>query len=411
VQEYQYLIVGGGLAGGKACQGIRDVDQDGSVGLITGEEHPPYHRPPLSKGFLKGEADLEKVYLDPEEAYREMDVDLIEGVWVESIQPDDKTITLDNGDLVGYDRLLLATGGRANRLPLWGSELDGVFTLRNIEDARQIREAAGPNVRALVLGGSFIGAEVTASLAQMGTMVVEIFPEARLLEHIAPEELSAHLQDMFESHNVRVLPGTVAESLEGERAVRRAVLDTGERLDIDLVVMGVGIKLNSQLAQDAGLEVRQDGAVVVDEYLRTANPDIFAAGDVTAYPDPQKDQLLHVEHWDVARGQGRTAGRNMAGKEQPYQDTPYFFSDMFEFSFEVWGDLTSWDDVIRRGDLEDGGFAYYYFDQGRLAGVLAVGRPEEEREAMPALIRQGPAQAEVADQLRDEDFDLNQLVE
>lgn len=411
MREVQYLVIGGGIAGGKAVEGVREVDPDGSLALITRENHPPYHKPPLSKDYLREEADLEDVYLKTEEAYQDLDVDLILGREAVEIDPENKTVTLEDGEEIKYDRLTLATGGSANKLPLWGSELERVFTLRSIEDSQRIREAAGPNTRALVMGGSFIGAEVTASLSQMGCQVVEIFPESRLLEHIAPEALSARLTRMLEEQDIRVLPGTVAESLEGEQTVRRAVLDNGERLDLDFVVMGVGISLNTKIAEAAGIEVRQDGSVVVDDKLRTNQPAIYAAGDVTAFPGEYQDGMLHVEHWDVARGQGLTAGRNMAGADEAYTELPYFFSDILDFSFEVWGELTGWEDAVLRGSLEDNSFAYYFFRDGKLAGVLASGRPDEEREAMKALPRQRPAQDQVVDVLADEGSDLDQLLE
>jgi len=411
MQEYQYLVIGGGIAGGKALEGVREVDPEGSLGLITRENHPPYQKPPLSKTYLRDETDLDDVYLKSQEKYQEMDVDLIQGREAVRIDPEGKVVQLEDGEEIKYEKLTLATGGSANSLPLWGSELDQVFTLRSIEDSEKIRKAAGPNTRALVMGGSFIGAEVTASLSQLGSQVVEIFPESRLLEHIAPEELSRHLTRMLEERDIRVLPGTVAESLEGEDAVRRAVLDNRERLDLDFVVMGVGITLNTEIAEEAGIEVQQDGSVTVDEKLLTNQPDIYAAGDVTTFPGEYQEGMLHVEHWDVARRQGMTAGRNMAGADEAYAALPYFFSDILDFSFEVWGELTGWEDAVLRGSLEENSFAYYYFRDGKMVGVLASGRPEEEREAMKNLPKQRPAQDQVAEVLKDEDEDLNQLLE
>lgn len=411
MNAYKYLIIGGGIAGGKACEGIRDVDAEGSTALITKENHPPYQKPPLSKAYLQDKTDLEDVYLKPEEEYQAMGVELIQGRAVTDIAPEDHLVTLEDGEEIGYEKLLLATGGSAIRLPIWGNELDNVFTLRGIEDANKIREQAGENTRALVMGGSFIGAEVAASISQLGTQVVHIFPESRLLEHIAPEDLGQHLQEMFEENNVRVLPETISEGLEGENAVQRAILNNGELLDIDFVVMGVGIKINSDFLHGTDLEVRQDGTVEVDEMLATTHPDIYAAGDITTWPDPHSDQMLHVEHWDVARRQGLIAGKNMAGENNKYTALPYFFSDLYDFSFEVWGDLSNWDRTLRRGTIDEGSFAYYYFSKGRLKAVLATGRPEEEREAMKALPKQQPAYAEVADQIQDVEYELSNLID
>jgi NADPH-dependent 2,4-dienoyl-CoA reductase/sulfur reductase-like enzyme len=410
MREYQYLIIGGGIAGGKACQGIREADSESSLALITREDHPPYHKPPLSKDFLKDEAGLDRVYIDPVEAYEDMNVNLLMGREVVGLSPEDHVVHMADGEKIGYEKLLLATGGSAIRLPIWGNDLENVFTLRAIEDSKQIRKMAGANARALVLGGSFIGSEVAASLAQMGTEVVQVFPESRLLEPVVPEELSTYLNDLFETNNIRVLSGTVADGLEGETAVQGASLDNGENLEIDFVVMGVGITLNTGFVKEAGLEVDVDGGVIVDETLQTSHPDIYAAGDITIWPDPHRGRDQHVEHWDVARGQGLVAGRNMAGQEEAYQALPYFFSDLFEVSFEVWGDLSEWQKTVRRGSLEEGSVAYYYFDQNQLVGVMAMGRPDEEREAMQKLPVQQPTHADVAEKLKDESFDLRELV-
>ncbi|MFO7942764.1 MAG: FAD-dependent oxidoreductase [Anaerolineales bacterium] len=410
MKGYTYLIIGGGIAGGKACEGIREVDQEGSIALITKEGHPPYQRPPLSKGYLKDEVDLDHVYLHPSDKYQELNVNLIKGREATDLSPKDHIVTLEDGEEIGYEKLLLATGGSAIRLPIWGNELENVFTLRSIEDAQKIQEAAGVNKRALVMGGSFIGAEVSATISQLGTQVIEIFPESRLLEHVVPEELSEHLYDLFSENNVRLLPNTLSEGLEGETSVQRAILNNGEHLDVDFVVMGVGIKLNTDFAKDSGLEIRQDGSIPVNQRLQTNQPDIFAAGDITAWPDPHSDQRLQVEHWDVARRQGRIAGRNMAGKGQSYTALPYFFSDLYDLSLEVWGDLTSWDQTVRRGSIKTGRFAYFYFDEGQLKGVLAVGRPDEEREAFKTLPELQPTFANVADKLQDESFNLAEMV-
>jgi NADPH-dependent 2,4-dienoyl-CoA reductase/sulfur reductase-like enzyme len=411
MESFKYVIIGGGLAGGRACQGIRREDAEGSVALITAEEHGPYQRPPLSKGYLTGTEDLSKVLLKSDDFYAENQIDLLTGVRVTEIRPDAHQVVLEDGRTVAYGKLLLATGGRAWRLPLRGSNLGHVYTLRTIEDSDAIRRAAQPDARALVMGGSFIGSEAAASLAQRGVRVVMVFPKSRLLKRVAPEELSTLLQHKFESHGVHILPGTTAESLEGDDKIERAVLDNGESLDVDLAVMGVGIRLNTELARAAGLAMREDGAVVVDEFLRTSDPDIYAAGDIAAWPDPTFGKQLRVEHWDVAYNQGMRAGRNMAGLAKPYTILPYFFSDLFDLSFEVWGDLSAWDQTVRRGTLEGGSFAFYYFHQGRLVGVLALGRPEDEREPMQALVKARPTYDAVALGLADERRAMGLLLE
>ena len=386
MKDYQYIIIGGGMAGGSAVEAIRQVDKDSSLALVTQEKHRPYERPPLSKSYLRGEVELKRVYLQAEDFFAEQSVDLLVSTRVTGLKPTEKLIVLEDGSELNYEKLLLATGGYAWRLPIQGNDLPGVFTLRTIEDFGNIRAAAKKGKQALILGGGFIGSEVATTLAQLGCRVTMIFPESRLLEHIVPEELSDYLYKLYEDHQVNILPGTTPEKLEGHNNVERALLDNGDTLDADLIVMGVGIKLNTKLAREAGLDIREDdNAILVDENLRTSDPHIFAAGDIAAWPDNTFERRLRVEHWDVARRQGLRAGRNMTGDVEPYTDLPYFFSDLFDLSFEARGDLSKWERTVLRGSLDDGKFAYYYFNQDLLVGVLAVDRPDAERVPMQSL--------------------------
>jgi 3-phenylpropionate/trans-cinnamate dioxygenase ferredoxin reductase component len=411
MESYRYVIVGGGLAGGKAVEGIREVDNEGPIALVTQEPHRPYQRPPLSKGVLTGKRAEEVVYLNAEAYYTEHKAALLTGVRATGVDREAQTVTLSDGRVLRYEVLLLATGGRARRLPLPRNELDGIFTLRTLEDARRIREMAKPGKQALVLGGSFVGSEVAAALTALGAEVTMAFPEGRLLERIVPREMSEWLHAVYASHNVRILAGITPQRFIGERLVTQVELSNGAMPRCDMAVMGVGIDLNTQLAQQAGLETRaQDNAVIVNAHLQTSDPRIYAAGDIAAWPDPTFGKRLRVEHWDVANAQGLQAGRNMAGAGEVYDVLPYFFSDLFDLSFEVWGDLSSWDRTVRRGRLETRTFAYYYFSEGRLVGVLAMDRPENEREPMQQLVKAQPAHDDVADRLDDEAHDLSDLI-
>jgi NADPH-dependent 2,4-dienoyl-CoA reductase/sulfur reductase-like enzyme len=411
VEAYKYIIIGGGMAGQRAIGGIRRLDSDGTIALVSAENHLPYERPPLSKGYLTGKEGLDHVYLKEEGYYAEENADLILGVAAEKVDPSAHRVLLADGRELAYEKLLLATGARAFRLPLPGNDLGNVFTLRTIEDSDAIRAAAGDGARALVLGGSFIGSEVAASLTQLGAKVTMLFPDERLLQAIAPEALSRYVAKKYGGKGIIVRSGIVAERLEGDGVVQRAVLSDGSVLEADLVVMGVGVRLNTALARDAGLEMGERDAVVVDRQLRTSDADIYAAGDIAAWPDRRFDKTLRVEHWDVARRQGDRAGRNMAGEGKGYFSVPYFFSDLFDLSFEAWGDLTAWDRTVMRGTLESGHCAIYYFEQDKLCGVLAFGRPDAERSPMQALVRARPMYDEVAEKLRDEGVDLAALVE
>lgn len=404
MEVYRYVIVGGGVAAGSAFEGIRKVDPVGAIALVTAEEHLPYQRPPLSKGYLAGTQGLDRVYLKDAAHYEQAGVEVIAGVRAVHLDPLACLMALADGREIGYDRLVLATGGRARRLAFPGSKLGSVFTLRTIEDADRIRDAATASDagRALVLGGSFIGAEVAATLTQMGLSVTMAFPESRLLERVVPESLGQMIETMYADRGVLINAGLVAQRLEGEESVQRAVLSDGTALDVDLVVMGVGIVLNTELARDAGLPLDENGAVPVDEYLRTEDPSIYAAGDITSWPDAHYGKRLRVEHWDVARAQGLRAGQNMAGDMAPYATVPYFFSDMFDLSFEAWGDISEWDRILERGSLEQRSFAFYYFREGKAVGVISSGRPTSERAPMKNVIAMRMDYQDVATVLRDQ---------
>ena len=406
MDSYKYAIVGGGPAGQQAGEGIRRVDSSGTIALLCGEDHLPYRRPPLSKGYLAGQIGLDRLYLKTDGYYQERGIDVLRGVRAEAVNPDEHRATLADGRVLPYEKLLLATGGRARRLPIPGGDLGKVFTLRTIGDADSIRGAAARGLRALVVGGSFTGTEVASTLAKVGVTVTMVFMEDRLLESIAPPELSASLRAVYEAHGVRIVPGTKPAAFEGRGAVQQARLDSGEVLPVDLVVLGVGIELEMDLAGEAGLELAEMGGVSVDEHLRTSNPDIYAAGDIAAWPDPTFGKRIRVEHWDVARRQGLRAGMNMAGEQKSYETLPYFFSDLFDLSCEVWGDLSSWDKTVRRGNLEKGGFAFFHFAQETMVGALCAGRPAEERKMIPELVRARLRYDEVAAWLQDEGTSL-----
>lgn len=416
MDRYPYVIIGGGLAGGKACEGIRRTDPDGPVLLITAEPHRPYQRPPLSKAYLMGKAGLDKVFLQEEGYYGAHGIEVLKETRVARIDRGDHTVVLESGRVVGYERLLLATGGTAVRLPLPGADLPGVHILRTLDDSNSIHEDATEGSRssahprrALVIGGSFIGSEVASSLSQLGAEVTMVFRESRLLERVVPKELSHHLTHMYQEHGVRLLPGVSPVRFEGDGRVQRAVLDSGETLDVDMVVMGVGIRLNTALAKEAGLELGERDAVMVNEQLRTSDPDIYAAGDIAAWPDPTFGRL-RVEHWDVARAQGLHAGRNMAGEERTYTTLPYFFSDLFDLSFEVWGNLSQWDATILRGEVDGGPYSFFYFYEGKMVGALAVDLADDDRKPLQALIRAQAPRRDVSTRLADPSLSLASLV-
>jgi 3-phenylpropionate/trans-cinnamate dioxygenase ferredoxin reductase subunit len=409
---YNYVIIGGGLAGGKAVEGIREVDTLGSIALVTQERHRPYHRPPLSKGYMLGQTAREGIYVQEADYYASGHaLTLLTDVAATNLDRDENRMALADGRVLEYDKLLLATGGTPKRLSIPGNDLPGVFTLRRVEDADAIQRLAKPDKHALVLGGSFIGAEMAAALAQLGLEVTMVFPESRLLARIIPEAMSEMLHTRYAKNGVRIITEMTPSSLSGGITVERAQLANNAILDVDMVVMGVGIQLNTALAREAMLEMDENDAVIVDETLRTADPDIYAAGDIAAWPDATFDKRLRVEHWDVARGQGLRAGRNMAGEVEPYTAIPLFFSKLFGLHFTVLGDLSAWERTVLRGRLETEHFAYFYFHNDTLVGTLATGRFEDEQSPMKQLLRARPTWDAVADALRDDTIDLETLAE
>ncbi len=409
MSDYDYVIIGGGLASARACEGIRELDASGSIALVTAEPRLPYHRPPLSKAYLRGERPLARLYVQQESFYREHRITVLAGTEAARITRRSRRVSLASGESIGYGELLLATGGRAWRLPLSGADLPGVFTLRTVDDCDAIRAAVSGARQVVVIGGSFIGCEVAASLTQMGVPVTMCFLEEYPLQALVPPELGQLIRSMLEERGARVIAATRPERIMGDGRAERVQLENGMLLDADVVIMGVGIRLNTQLAREAELELTEMSGVVVDEHLRTSDPHIWAAGDIAAWPDPHSGQRIRVEHWDVAYNQGHRAGRNMAGADEPYRILPYFFSDILDLSFEAWGTLARSERILVRGSVAERSVSYWYVHEGRVLGVLAIGRPEPEREAMQALVARGPLAAEVEVVLMDTGVDLASL--
>lgn len=410
MKSYQYLIVGGGIAGGRAADSIRKLDPRGTVALVTREPHPPYQRPPLSKGYLTGAEGLDQVYLKESGYYEQNQVDLFMGSAAIRIDRAAHTVSLENGETLGYKKLLLATGATPLRLPLPGVELERVWTLRTIEDSDSLRNAAAGGGSAVIVGGSFIGAEVAAALGKVGMDVSMVFPEARLLARVCPPELSAFIGERFAAQGTRLLSGRKPVRLNGAGQVEQVLLDNGDALPASLVVMGVGVRPETALAREAGLGLDESGGIVVDEQLRANDPDIYAAGDIAAWPDPTSGRRIRVEHWDVARQQGLRAGRNMAGEAKPYDAVPYFYSDLLGYSLEGWGDLTGWDAMVQRGRVGDAQFSFYSFKGGKLAGILAVNPSNADRKTLSALVKARPNQSDVAAGIADETRELSSLL-
>jgi NAD(P)H-nitrite reductase large subunit len=362
MQKTRYLIVGGGMAADAAAEGIRELDAEGQITILGAERHPPYNRPPLTKALWKG---------DPEESvwrpFNRAGVELVPGRKAVALDVVRRNVTDDAGSIFPYDKLLLATGGTPRRI---ASDGGAVTYYRTLDDYRSIRAATGAGKKFVVIGGGFIGAELAAALAMNGQSVTIVFPEAGIGARVFPAEMSKALVTFYEEKGVRVRTGAGVEKIEGSGNQSVVFLKGGATLDADVVVGGLGIIPNVDLAKMAGLKV-EDG-IVVDDHLRTSNPDVFAAGDVARFPSAVLGQSMRVEHEDAALSQGKHAGRAMAGDTTPYTHVPFFYSDLFDLGYEAVGEIDSRLPTVADWKTPNKEGVVYYLRDGRVNGVLLV---------------------------------------
>jgi 3-phenylpropionate/trans-cinnamate dioxygenase ferredoxin reductase subunit len=349
VREVEFVIVGGGVAAAKAAEGIRAAGGEGTGVVLAAEPELPYERPPLSKEFLRGEAGREKTRTHDEAWYRDHDVEVLLATRASTLDPAARTVTTEVGDQLRYARgLVLATGAQPVRLELPGEDLDGVYYLRTVEDAERLRAAISRAESMVILGGGFIGAEVAASATQMDTRVTILEVADTLWTRAVGPEMGRFFEAFLRDRGVHVRTRTRAERLEGGRQVEAVVLPDGSRLPADLVVIGVGARPDTDLAERAGLPV--DNGILVDGQLRAAGG-VWAAGDVASAEHPLFGRI-RIEHWAEALNQGLLAGRNLAGAGERYDRVPYFFSSQFDLYLSYLGHVREWDELVVRGSRE-----------------------------------------------------------
>jgi 3-phenylpropionate/trans-cinnamate dioxygenase ferredoxin reductase subunit len=369
--DQTFVIVGAALAGAKAAETLRAEGFDGRVVLIGAEQDRPYERPPLSKDYLRGESGRDKVYVHDEDFYAAQDIELWTGRTVTSFDASARHVTLDGGDRVRYDRLLLATGAEPRRLTIPGADLDGVYYLRTVEDADLLRGRLDAGGSVVVVGAGWIGAEVAASARQRGLDVSVIEPASVPLERVLGAELGAVYRDIHADHGVQLLLGTGVEAFEGSGAVERVRTGDGRVLECGFVVVGVGVEPRSQLATAADLPV--DDGILVGERLQTIVPGVFAAGDVANAWHPFYGERIRVEHWANALNQGPAAARNMLDRAEPYDTIPYFYSDQYDVGMEYAGFAREWDRVVFRGDPATREFIAFWLVGNRVVAGMNVG--------------------------------------
>jgi NADPH-dependent 2,4-dienoyl-CoA reductase/sulfur reductase-like enzyme/nitrite reductase/ring-hydroxylating ferredoxin subunit len=376
------VIVGGGAAGFAAAQRLRDLGYDGAVTLISADVDAPYARPNVSKDYLAGEADPAWMPLKDEAFYRDNRIALRTGTRVLGVDPQARRLTLEGGEIVAYDRLLLATGATPVHPSTPGFDGDNVHVLRSLADGDGLIAAAGKARTVAVIGASFIGLEVAGSLRARGLGVHVIAPETLPFESKLGPQVGAFIQRLHEGHGVQFHLGRTATGYHGTRLV----LDDGATLDADLVVVGVGVRPSLELAQAAGLKI--DGGVVVDAGFRTSDPVIFAAGDIARYPEPATGKAIRVEHWVVAERQGQVAAASMLGLDEPLTDPPFFWTAHYGCSIRYVGYADSWDRIEEIGAVADGDAEVRLIGNGRAAAVVTVGRDMASLEAAEAMRRE-----------------------
>ena len=381
------LIVGGGAAGAACAEGLaRDRSFGGSILLVGRETDPPYERPPASKGYLRGELDREATYLHPLPWWRERGVELLTRTSVMKLDTAARVAKLSSKEEVGYGQAVLATGANVRRLRVPGAELEGIHYLRALGNADAIRADASEAERVVLIGGSYIACEVAASLTEMGrrcTMVM--LEDAPLCTHFG-RAVGDFAAGLLRERGVELVTADPLERFEGEGRVARVVTQSGRELAADLVVMGTGAVPDVMLARSAGLELGETGGVACSSRLQTSAAGVWAAGDSCEYDSVLHGRRVRIEHWEVARAQGKAAAAAVAGRPADFAEVPYFWSDLADWcTFEYVGAASEWDREVVRGSFADGRFAVFYLAGDRLAGALSAGRPEDLMQARRML--------------------------
>lgn len=382
--DFKYVIIGGGMAADAAAHKIREVDAEGSICLISNEEYPPYARPPLSKSLWKGEEELDDIDLETESANLEMHL----ASSVVRIDPSNKKVIDDKGDEYGYTKLLIATGGIPKKIPK--TEGEEIIYYRTKEDFMKLKRKVDENTRFGVIGGGFIGSEIAAAIKTYKTEaeVTMIFPETGICALIFPKELSSSITDYYREKGIEVLNGDLVETIKKNNNEYVVETKNREKLAFDVIIAGLGIQPNTDLAKNAGLKV--DNGIIVNKFLQTSVQDIYAAGDAASYYNPALDKFIRVEHEDNALTMGETAGANMAGEEVPYDHISLFYSDLFDLGYEAVGELSSkleivedWFDTNKEGVI-------YYLDKKRVKGVLLWNVWDKVDDAREIIAEKGP---------------------
>jgi 3-phenylpropionate/trans-cinnamate dioxygenase ferredoxin reductase subunit len=406
-RSVDYLLVGGGLAAANCARWLREEGADGSILLVGREPDPPYNRPPLSKKYLTGKESREEILFRPGEWWDEQAIELLVRTSVTGLDTGEHVAKLSTGDEVRFGQALLATGSNVRRLRAEGGELEGIHYLRTIGTSDAIKQDAEDAENVVMIGGSYIGTEVSASLTSLGKNCAIVMQEEITLERAFGREVGGFFQRVLEEHGVTIHGSDELERFEGDDGrVRKVITKSGSELEADLVVIGAGVIPDVTLAKGAGLEIGEAGGVQVSSRLESSVDDVYAAGDIAEYDSPVHGRRMRIEHWDVAFNHGKTAALNMLGRNVAHEAIPYFFSDLADWSsMEYVGPGSG--RVVIRGSMDDGSFsAFYLGDDGVVTAALTVGRGDD-LDAAQRFMREKTAPDEAA--LADVSSDLAEL--
>ena len=404
-----FVIIGGGMAGVTAAQTLRSDGEQGSIAILSDESIYPYQRPPLSKGSMRSANPAQPKFILEPSRYTDLKIEVLLNSAVSRIDPAKRLVWLTQGQetaSIHYKKLLIASGVKPNHLELEGVSLEGIYYLHSFGNAQSIQIDAQQYRSVAVIGGSFIGLELAASLAQKG-MKVTLIERGHLLSQLHIRTLSDYVCALFERHGVRVILDDEPIGFVGEKHVRALRTRRGESIDCDMVVIGAGVEPDIGFLQGSG--VKTDNGILVDRYLQTNRANIFAAGDVANFYDTVFSRRQRIEHWDNAVKQGRTAALNMLGQKIAYEEVPYFYSDIFEISFNVLGFIDAQDEQINRGSIESGSFATFFMHEDVPQALFSLGRPSEETKVMESLIKHKVNLRSIKDKLSDPEFSLLQI--
>jgi len=399
------VIAGAGHAAGQVITSLRQKKFGGQVTLIGEEPYLPYQRPPLSKKFLAGDMAPERLFVKPPSFYEDPSIDVMLGRAVTEIDRQQKEVSTDQGETISYDTLILALGSRVRRLPVAGADLPGVHYLRGIADVEAIRESLKADTSLVVVGAGYIGLEVAAVARTLGANVTVVEMADRVMSRVVSPEISDFYQIEHTNHGVKLKLSTTVTAILGKKRVKAVETGNGDSIPADLVIIGVGIVPNTELASDAGLPV--DDGIVVDDHCRTSDPDIYAVGDCTRHPNDIYGRQLRLESVQNALEQAKVAADNICGKDTSYCEVPWFWSDQYDLKLQIAGLSTDYDDVVIRGNPAGRSFSCLYLGNGRLIAVDAVNSPRDFLQSK-ALI--GSRAIVPIEKLADPDTALKDLV-